>query len=119
MYLLQNIAVGLSAAAAWIALEEQEHQQQQQRQQQLDWAFWAWVTLLIALGSVSSLGSLGATVAVEKDWVKALCQGSSERLSQVNAGKVPICFLLKSACMKLYQDATWRPVMLAVLKMDL
>ncbi len=83
MYLLQNIAVGLSAAAAWLALQ----QQQQQQQQQIDWGFWTSVVFLISLGSISSLGALGASVAVEKEWVKALCQGDPERLSHVNAGR--------------------------------
>ncbi|KAK9817605.1 hypothetical protein WJX74_011025 [Apatococcus lobatus] len=79
MYLLQNVAVGLSAVAAWLALGLQQGSQSAL-------LFWSCVILLIALGSISSLGALGATVSVEKEWTKALCQGDSKRLSQVNAG---------------------------------
>lgn len=83
MYLLQNIAVGLSAVAACLALGLQQGSQPA-------WMFWTCVTLLISLGSISSLGALGATVSVEKEWTKALCQGDAKRLSHVNAGD-PMC----------------------------
>ena len=86
MYLLQNVAMGLSAVAAWLALGLQHGPHP-------PWLFWMCESVLIGLGSVSSLGALGASVSVEKEWTKALCQGNAIHLSQMNAGDTITCCL--------------------------
>jgi len=43
------------------------------------------VAMLIISGMASKLGSLASTLAVEKEWVKILCEGDSEMLAETNA----------------------------------
>ena len=107
MYLLQNVAMGLSAVAAWLALALQHGPHPA-------WLFWTCVSLLIGLGSISSLGALGATVSVEKEWTKALCQGDANHLSQMNAGDRVTCCL--SLC-QLALPRTWALLMVVPMSM--
>lgn len=46
------------------------------------WQVWA----VIGCGAASSVGCQGSTLAVEKEWVKAMCQGDSALLGRRNAG---------------------------------
>lgn len=39
-----------------------------------------------ACGSISSVGAMGSTLAVEREWAKALCQGDSAALASLNSG---------------------------------
>ena len=47
----------------------------------------AQVATVIGSGAVSSVGSQGSTLAVEREWVKALCAGDSALLARKNSGK--------------------------------
>jgi hypothetical protein len=44
------------------------------------------MAVVIFVGSSSSVGSVGAAAAVEREWVKALCQEDTLLLSRVNSG---------------------------------
>ena len=79
MYLLQNMSVAISAGAAVAALYLNLR----------DSIFWTCVACAMLAGSVSSAGALGATLSVEREWTKALCQGNSARLAHLNAGAQP------------------------------
>lgn len=46
----------------------------------------AQVAAVIGFGAVSSVGCQGSTLAVEREWVKALCAGDSAMLARRNAG---------------------------------
>jgi len=45
------------------------------------------VAMVIGCGAVSSVGCQGSTLAVEREWVKALCTGDSALLARKNSGK--------------------------------
>ena len=79
MYLLQNMSVAISAGAAVVALYLDQRNS----------IFWGCVACTMLLGSVSSAGALGATLSVEREWTKALCQGNSASLAKLNAGAQP------------------------------
>lgn len=77
MYLLQNTAVAMAAGGAIVALSIPKSGAR----------YWLCVAYTVSLGSASSVGALGANLSVEKEWTKALCQGDSVRLANLNAGE--------------------------------
>lgn len=87
MYCLQNAAVFLSAAAVLpllsVAGEGNSH----------GWLYWLLVTCTIAFGSISTVGSMGSTLAVERQWTKALCLGDFAALSALNSGMPRLRFV--------------------------
>jgi len=66
-----------------------------------DVAFWTLVILLLISGSVTKLASVATTLAVEKEWVKLLCDDDAELLAATNARMRRIdllCLLLAPIC---------------------
>ena len=45
------------------------------------------VSTVIMCGAMSSVGRQGSTLAVEREWVKAMCAGDSMLLARKNSGK--------------------------------
>lgn len=77
MYVLQNVAVALSAVSALAGIHFQQHSP----------AFWAAAVSTIAFGSLSSVGAQGSTLSVEKEWTATLSSGDSIAMAKLNAGK--------------------------------
>ena len=76
MYVLQNIAVALSALSALVSL---------QSTQGSAW-FWTGTFCTIGIGSISSVGAQGSTLSVEKEWTLVFCDGDSAALAKLNSG---------------------------------
>lgn len=92
MYIIQNLSVAFSAAAALLLLSLPNT------------PTWVQVSLVVAFiagvachvccvvyparagAGTADLGSLGSTLAVERDWVKILSAGDSAMLASMNAG---------------------------------
>ena len=79
MYLLQNAGVCLSAAAVLLLLWKSYSSDN-------GVYFWLLVACTIVCGSAASVGGMGSTLAIERQWTKALCRGDSAALSAMNAG---------------------------------
>lgn len=77
MYMMQNAAVAASAAAVFPLLSGSPP---------AGLMFWVATCITIACGSISSVGAMGSTLAVEREWAKALCQGDSAALAALNSG---------------------------------
>lgn len=67
---------------------------------------WCQVWVVIGCGAASSVGCQGSTLAVEKEWVKAMCQGDSALLGRKNAGAccVPCNLSPHMSCFQSYND---------------
>lgn len=76
MYALQNFSLAASAAALLAASFVPRG----------GGLFWACSTVAIACGAASSLFALGSSLAVEREWPKALCGADSAALARLNAG---------------------------------
>lgn len=76
MYVLQNVAVALSALTALISLHTPQGSA---------W-FWAGAACTIGIGSISSVGAQGSALSVEKEWTTVLCKGDSAVLAKLNSG---------------------------------
>ena len=77
MYVLQNVAVALSAVSALAGIYFEQRSP----------AFWAAAVSTIVFGSLSSVGAQGSTLSVEKEWTATLCSGDSIAMAKLNAGK--------------------------------
>ena len=76
MYVLQNVAVALSALTALVSLHTPQGSA---------W-FWAGAACTIGIGSISSVGAQGSALSVEKEWTAVLCKGDSTALAKLNSG---------------------------------
>ena len=92
MYILQNLAIALSALSALGGLQVTQSSP----------AFWAAAFCTIGAGSVSSVGAQGSTLSVEKEWTATLCYGDSMALATLNSGncRPTLCYhLLLGQCL--------------------
>jgi Ferroportin1 (FPN1) len=80
MYVVQNAALGTASLAALLLLAWPAH----------GWRFALLVGVTILGGSLSSVGSAGSTVAVEREWTKAMSRGDSGVLARLNAGAADV-----------------------------
>ena len=76
MYVLQNLAVALSAVSALAGLNLEPKSP----------AFWTAAVLTISFGSASSVGAQGSALSVEKEWSTTLCSGDSAAMAKLNSG---------------------------------
>lgn len=86
MYMLQNMGVLLSAAAMLPLLADSGGSRRGGDPGGSPVVFWALTVGSIACGSAASVGSMGSTLAVERQWTKALCCGNTEALAAMNSG---------------------------------
>ena len=78
LYMIQNLSVAISGAAALVALSILRDTQ--------SIGFILLIVLSILSTSSSHLASMGTTLAVEKGWTKRLCCADSAQLAWMNAG---------------------------------
>ena len=86
MYMLQNLGVLLSAAAMFPLLADSAGSRRGGDPGGSSVVFWALTVGSIACGAAASVGSMGSTLAVERQWTKALCCGNTEALAAMNSG---------------------------------
>ena len=90
MYIAQNLSVAASAAAClalvlgWGA-DPASAEAAVPSQAPHNAVYWALVVLAIVFGAASTLGAMGASLAVEREWTKALSCGDSAALAEMNA----------------------------------
>lgn len=82
MYFIQNFAVALSACACVPLISKGEYIPMIEHRSAM---YWILVVVAILCGAASSLGATGATLSVEREWVKALCQNNSIQLAKMNS----------------------------------
>ncbi len=82
MYVLQNVAICLSAVASLLALRVTAA-----------WPvpFWFFTSMAIIAGSLSTVGCIGSAVSVEREWTKTLSEGDSDALAHLNSGTAFLC----------------------------
>lgn len=78
LYMIQNLSVTISGAAALVALSLLRDTQSV--------GFIMLIALSILFTSSSHLASMGTTLTVEKGWTKRLCCEDSAQLARMNAG---------------------------------
>lgn len=94
MYMLQNTGVLLSAAAIFPLLSDPTGSKSGDPGGS-PLFFWALTAASIACGATASVGSMGSTLAVERQWTKALCRGDTTALAAMNSGDLLALFVMR------------------------